>query len=143
MPLLLAMGSPVGVVNPPSTWGEIFLFFAPPLKFAIFANMMDDNRTITYVSDSTSGSYSDYLWIPREPQKSPSKPSQNTSASTATTSQTTSTTPSESHSTHGSTPYASKKPNGLSRHPRPLQLLPLVQVHHRHHSRLLAQYVPC
>ena len=36
--------------------------FAPPLKFAIFANMMDDNRTITYVSDSTSGSYSDYLW---------------------------------------------------------------------------------
>ena len=25
--------------------------------------MMSDNRTITYVSDSTSGSYSDYLWI--------------------------------------------------------------------------------
>ena len=24
--------------------------------------MMDGNRTITYVSDSTSGSYSDYLW---------------------------------------------------------------------------------
>ena len=37
--------------------------FAPPLKFAIFANMMDDNRTITYVSDSTSRNYSDYLWI--------------------------------------------------------------------------------
>ena len=36
--------------------------FAPPLKFAIFANMMGDNRTITYVSDSTCGSYSDYLW---------------------------------------------------------------------------------
>ena len=35
--------------------------FAPPLKFAIFANMTDDNRTITYVSGTTSGNYSDYL----------------------------------------------------------------------------------
>ena len=60
MPLLLAMGSPVGAVNPPSTWGEIFLFCIS-VKFAIFANMMDNNRTITYVSDSTSGNYSDDL----------------------------------------------------------------------------------
>ena len=34
--------------------------------------MMDDNRTITYVSDdSTSGSYSDYLWITSRASEDP------------------------------------------------------------------------
>ena len=62
IPLLNARGSPVGAVNPPSTWGRNFSFFCISVKFAAFANMMDNNRTITYVSDSTSGNYSDYLW---------------------------------------------------------------------------------
>jgi len=64
MPLLLAMGSPVGAVNPPSTWGEIFLFCIS-VKFAIFANMNDCNYTVRFISNITSGECPDDFWTSR------------------------------------------------------------------------------
>ena len=66
MPLLFAR-SPVGVVNPPSSWGEIFLFCIS-VKFAIFANMNDCNYTVRFISNITSGECPDDFWTSRSSQ---------------------------------------------------------------------------